>query len=399
MLIFTGLRHSVVLLWELPVGRNALTSDAVISEDRSRVWDCASQEPCTSRNGIYPDHILINNACQVKVKVILRPTISRLVRLGVRRPSGTRDQFFFLLEFFLQTVAVRYLVASSLTRERVCNFLLLLVPASAVSLLSALSDERSGLSFIYKRYLHYLWYSSRLYIQYIQGIVHSRLGTADYALVTSNLHNNDSLVTWTVIHMTAAKFKPLIFYVSGFALSNVANGFIFMILDDFCLLPAWFCYGYSLSQEPGLLRFHASNQLKLHLHLITITRNRNAFRIQFAESCDYYSVALVRERTIPSDRRLSTKLMPTFVDRGCHVVSVTDPYGSILGFLDRSRYFFFQVAPQLYWRGWVDPVPDGESNPEPGALTTRPQRRSTFFYITYIHSVRTSQEAQYISVL
>jgi hypothetical protein len=24
---------------------------------------------------------------------------------------------------------------------------------------------------------------------------------------------------------------------------------------------------------------------------------------------------------------------------GCHVVSVTDPYGRILGFLDRSRYF------------------------------------------------------------
>jgi hypothetical protein len=32
-------------------------------------------------------------------------------------------------------------------------------------------------------------------------------------------------------------------------------------------------------------------------------------------------------------------------------------------------------------------------------LNTRPQRRSTFFYITYIHSVRTSQETQYISVL
>jgi hypothetical protein len=26
-------------------------------------------------------------------------------------------------------------------------------------------------------------------------------------------------------------------------------------------------------------------------------------------------------------------------------------YGRILGFLDRSRYFFFQVAPQLYSRG------------------------------------------------
>jgi hypothetical protein len=30
------------------------------------------------------------------------------------------------------------------------------------------------------------------------------------------------------------------------------------------------------------------------------------------------------------------------------VVSVTDPYSRILGFLDRSRYLFFQVAPQLY---------------------------------------------------
>jgi hypothetical protein len=29
----------------------------------------------------------------------------------------------------------------------------------------------------------------------------------------------------------------------------------------------------------------------------------------------------------------------TFADKGCHVVSVTDPYGRIFGFLDRSRYF------------------------------------------------------------
>jgi hypothetical protein len=33
-----------------------------------------------------------------------------------------------------------------------------------------------------------------------------------------------------------------------------------------------------------------------------------------------------------SDRRLSAKLVPTFGDRGCHVVSVTDPYGRILWF-------------------------------------------------------------------
>jgi hypothetical protein len=30
--------------------------------------------------------------------------------------------------------------------------------------------------------------------------------------------------------------------------------------------------------------------------------------------------------------------VPTFVDRGCHVVGVKDPYGRILGFLNRSLY-------------------------------------------------------------
>jgi hypothetical protein len=39
----------------------------------------------------------------------------------------------------------------------------------------------------------------------------------------------------------------------------------------------------------------------------------------------------------PRDRRLQVKLVPTLENRGCHVVSVTDPYGRILGFLDRSR--------------------------------------------------------------
>jgi hypothetical protein len=59
-----------------------------------------------------------------------------------------------------------------------------------------------------------------------------------------------------------------------------------------------------------------------------------------------------------SDRRLSANLVPTFADRRCHVVKVTDPYDRIFAFLDRSRYVFYQVAPQLYSQSWVDPVPD-----------------------------------------
>jgi hypothetical protein len=35
-----------------------------------------------------------------------------------------------------------------------------------------------------------------------------------------------------------------------------------------------------------------------------------------------------------TDRRFSAKLVPNFADGGCHVVSVTDPYGRILNFSD-----------------------------------------------------------------
>jgi hypothetical protein len=60
----------------------------------------------------------------------------------------------------------------------------------------------------------------------------------------------------------------------------------------------------------------------------------------------------------PSDRRLSAKLVPTFADRGRHMVSVTNSYSRIHGFLYWSRYIFFQLVPQLYSRGLVNPFPD-----------------------------------------
>jgi hypothetical protein len=46
--------------------------------------------------------------------------------------------------------------------------------------------------------------------------------------------------------------------------------------------------------------------------------------------------------------------MSTVADSERGVVSTTDPYGRIPDFLDRSRYFFFQIALQLYSRGSVD---------------------------------------------
>jgi hypothetical protein len=47
------------------------------------------------------------------------------------------------------------------------------------------------------------------------------------------------------------------------------------------------------------------------------------------------------------NRSMSAKLVPTFCGQR---VSRGHPHVRILGFLDRSRYYFFQVAPQLYSR-------------------------------------------------
>jgi hypothetical protein len=64
---------------------------------------------------------------------------------------------------------------------------------------------------------------------------------AQYSRSCQNLRYYSSLDTWTVVRLNAAKFKPLIFSVSGFVLPYIADISIFMILYNFCLLPALFC--------------------------------------------------------------------------------------------------------------------------------------------------------------
>jgi hypothetical protein len=51
-------------------------------------------------------------------------------------------------------------------------------------------------------------------------------------------------------------------------------------------------------------------------------------------------MVLVHERTIPIEQPpLVGEVVANFADGGCHVVSVTGPYGRIFDFLDKSRYF------------------------------------------------------------
>jgi hypothetical protein len=51
----------------------------------------------------------------------------------------------------------------------------------------------------------------------------------------------------------------------------------------------------------------------------------------------------------PSDLRLLAKLVPTFADRECCVVGVTDPFGIFPRISRLEPLPFFPVAPQLYY--------------------------------------------------
>jgi hypothetical protein len=71
------------------------------------------------------------------------------------------------------------------------------------------------------------------------------------------------------------------------------------------------------------------------------------------------SVALVRERTVPTERpplagEDSANVCWLRVSRGQRGGSLLHNLGSI----DRSRYSFFQVSSKLYSLGWVDPTPE-----------------------------------------
>jgi hypothetical protein len=112
--------------------------------------------------------------CQmVEVEVNLRPTVSRPVCPGVRRPCGTRDQFFFLPEISFRHLRLCFFVAPSLTRGRFCNLFvqLLLGFARAVTLGSNSRRTHGHILLSHLRLAQPEGLGSRIYIPQEQGIV------------------------------------------------------------------------------------------------------------------------------------------------------------------------------------------------------------------------------------
>jgi hypothetical protein len=99
---------------------------------------------------------------------------------------------------------------------------------------------------------------------------------------------------------------------------------------------------------------------------------------------------------MPTERPpLLGEVVPTFADRGCCVVSATDPPNRIRGFLDRSRYYFFQVAPQLYSRGWVNPVPDPLPLRKSGSAGNRTQDLRMYWLKYFAADVKSESDTSH----
>jgi hypothetical protein len=129
-------------------------------------------------------------------------------------------------------------------RDQVLFFFFATEPFALYCLCNTLSDERMGLSL-----KNMLGLSSSVRIAHVAcywkinlcALCRSPLSPGFAKHIMSGLFilcYNGSLVTLTVVSLTAAKFNPLIFLMYSFAFSYAANMSILMILYDFCLLPA-----------------------------------------------------------------------------------------------------------------------------------------------------------------
>jgi hypothetical protein len=78
------------------------------------------------------------------------------------------------------------------------------------------------------------------------------------------------------------------------------------------------------------LHYLSGNMVRLAFDLSVCHSSHDIISVSTYVCLKLNSVSCVRERTIPAERPpLVGEVSANFVDKGCHVVSLTDPYGRI----------------------------------------------------------------------
>jgi hypothetical protein len=155
------------------------------------------------------------------------------------------------------------------------------------------------------------------------------------------------------------KIKWAISSAHNFLLAHFSCSVLFCYCCSLLLMIFCFCWVRLIYVRCGRIRSPFTNECEIQISTPLTTTTRT-YSVQTCISpgnrnfCAHVVSANVLKKTPwsesaselyrPSDRRVSAKLLPTFA-----------PYSR---FSRQEPLLFYQVAPQLYSRGWVDSVSD-----------------------------------------